>query len=172
MKTSRPRRAESQIERYLKKGKKAKPAPQRPIPESEIPGVYIKDSRDMTELPKESVHLVVSSPPYFVGMEYEKGMTFNEHLDMIGDVMKECSRVLVKGGVIALNVGDIPNFKGPKGNNDFRQVQTDGAQIPVVSYESMEVIPERCDHLAEKRCMDEELYRKLPTGHVFIPLTG
>ncbi len=119
------RRAENQIERYLKKGKNAKPAG-RQIPESDIPGVYIKDSREMTELPKESVHLIVSSPPYFVGMEYEKGMTYEGHLEMIGDVLKECSRVLVKGGVIALNVGDIHNFKGPKGSNGFRQVQLMG----------------------------------------------
>ena len=120
------RRAENQVERYLKKGRNQDKAPAKPIPESDIPGVYIKDSRDMSELPAKSVHLIVSSPPYFVGMEYEKGMTYDEHLEMIRDVMKECSRVLVKGGVMALNVGDIYNFRGPKGKNDYRQIQLMG----------------------------------------------
>ena len=40
--------------------------------------------------------------------------------------MKECARVLVPGGIIALNVADIHNFRGVKGNNDFTQIQLVG----------------------------------------------
>ena len=91
-----------------------------------FPGVYIKDARDMSELPDKSVHLVVTSPPYFVGMEFEKGMTYAEHWENIDAVMDECARVLVPGGIMALNVADIHNFKGVKGNNDYTQVQLVG----------------------------------------------
>lgn len=113
------------IEKYLKKGsiKEKKPMP---VPEGEIPGVYIKDSRDMSELPDDSVHLIVSSPPYHVGMEYEKGMTFDEHIEMVQGVLKECGRVLVKGGILALNVGDIHLFKGRDGKKDVVQMELMG----------------------------------------------
>lgn len=122
------KRAETRIDKYLKKGHSTTSSTQPPIPESDIPGVYIKDSRDMSELPKQSVHLIVTSPPYFVGMEYEKGMAYDGHLEMIRDVMKECARVLKPGGIMALNVGDIHNFRGPKGMNNFRQIQLMGSQ--------------------------------------------
>ena len=109
------KKAEIKIERYLSKGKKKQKPEQSPVPVSDIPGVYIKDSRDMSELPDKSVHLIVSSPPYFLGMEYEAGLSFDEHVEMVKGVLKECARVLIAGGVMALNVGDIHRFMGPKG---------------------------------------------------------
>ena len=120
------KRADLQIDTYLAKGKKKETKAVAPVPATDIPGVYIKDARDMSELPNKSVHLVVTSPPYFVGMEYEKGVTYAEHWENIDAVMKECARVLVPGGIIALNVADIHNFKGVKSNNDFTQVQLVG----------------------------------------------
>jgi DNA modification methylase len=41
-------------------------------------------------------------------------------------VMDECARVLVPGGIMAINVGDIHNFKGAKDNNPFTQIQLVG----------------------------------------------
>jgi len=121
------RKTEDQIVRYLAKNRKSKKdTPKEIIPSNDVPGVYFKDARDMGELPNGCVHLVVTSPPYFVGMEFEKGMTFKEHLANITDVMKECGRVLVSGGVIALNVADIINFKGNIGQNDNIQIQLVG----------------------------------------------
>lgn len=80
------------------------------IPEGEIPGVYIKDSQDMSELEDTSVGLVVTSPPYGVEMEYEKGVSFEDHLAVLDGVFKECVRVLVPGGKICVNVGDILTY--------------------------------------------------------------
>jgi DNA modification methylase len=120
------KKAEIAIERYLEKGRVEEKKPAASVPDGETPGIYIKDSRDMSELPDKSVHLIVSSPPYGVGMEYEKGVSFDEHLEMVGGVLKECARVLVEGGIIALNVGDISNFKGRKEKNDFHQIQLMG----------------------------------------------
>ena len=120
------KRADLQIDNYLAKGKKKEAKAVAPVPETDIPGVYIKDARDMSELPEKSVHLVVTSPPYYVGMEFEKGMTYAEHWENINAVMDECARVLAPGGIMALNVGDIHNFRGVKGNNDFTQIQLVG----------------------------------------------
>ena len=56
----------NRIDAYLRKSKK-EPTKGITIPSTEIPGVYIKDSRDMSELPDKSVHLIVSSPPLLGG---------------------------------------------------------------------------------------------------------
>jgi ParB/RepB/Spo0J family partition protein len=120
------KRADMQIDTYLAKGKKRETKAVAPVPESDIPGVYIKDARNMNEQPDKSVHLVVTSPPYYVGMEFEKGMTYAEHWENINAVMDECARVLVPGGIMALNVSDINNFRGVRGNNDFTQFQLVG----------------------------------------------
>ena len=80
------------------------------IPDGEIPGVVLKDSSDMSELADSSAGLIVTSPPYGVGMEYEKGISFEDHLDILRRVFSECNRVLVSGGRICVIVGDIHNF--------------------------------------------------------------
>ncbi len=120
------KRAEIRIDRYLEKGKDKPAETKQPLPSQDIPGVYIKDSRDMSELPNKSVHMVLSSPPYNIGMEFEKGVPFDENLDMVKGVLKECARVLVPGGIMALNIDDILNFKGRKGKNDITQMQLMG----------------------------------------------
>jgi len=59
-------------------------------------------------------------------MEFEKGMTYAEHLENVNAVMDECARVLRPGGIMALNLSDIHNFRGVRGNNDFTQFQLVG----------------------------------------------
>lgn len=70
--------------------------------------IIIGDSRDMREVPAESVHLVVTSPPY-VTTKFAKGQPFNvdEYLDLIRGVFKEVYRVLAPDGRVCLNVADI-----------------------------------------------------------------
>jgi modification methylase len=68
----------------------------------------------------------VSSPPYFVGKEYEVGMSFEEHCEMVQDVLKECARVLKPGGIMALNVGDIHVFKSEKTKNPIAHCELMG----------------------------------------------
>ncbi len=71
------------------------------------------DSRAM-ELPDNSVALVVTSPPYFAGKEYEEALgqgaipaTYVAYLELLSDVFKECRRVLEPGGRIAVNVANL-----------------------------------------------------------------
>jgi len=112
------------VSRYLaKKRKPKKPRPKEIVPSGHVPGVYFKDSRDMSEIPSGVVNLIVSSPNYHIGMEFEKGMTFKEHLAEIRDAMGECARVLAPGGIMALNVDDIINFRGNDGTSENPQVQ-------------------------------------------------
>jgi site-specific DNA-methyltransferase (adenine-specific) len=85
------------------------------IPEAEIPGVFIKDASDMSEIEDESVSLIVTSPGYFVEKEYEKGMKFEDHIKNLDDVFSECGRVLVPGGKICINFVDIHTFETRNG---------------------------------------------------------
>ena len=81
----------------------------RPVIEGEIPGVYFKDASDMSDLEDESVHLVLTSPPYGIGLEYEADVSLDEHFQMMDQSLSECARVLCPGGIIFLNFDDIHN---------------------------------------------------------------
>ena len=77
--------------------------------------VILGDSRRMPEIPDESVHLVVTSPPYANLKEYEPGSLdqlgdiddYDKFLDELDKVWGECARVLVPGGRIGCVVGDV-----------------------------------------------------------------
>ena len=57
-------------------------------------------------MPDESVQLVVSSPPYSVGKDYEKGRGLAENLVFQDRVLTECRRVLKPSGSICWQVGN------------------------------------------------------------------
>ena len=72
------------------------------------------DARDLGWIADESVHLVCTSPPYFNLIEYPEhsdqlgNLTdYEEFLQELSSVWRECSRVLVPGGRIACVVGDV-----------------------------------------------------------------
>lgn len=74
--------------------------------------VIIGDSRNMNELKDESVHLIVTSPPYWQLKDYgsEKQIGFNdtyeEYINNLNLVWKECYRVLHNGCRLCVNIGD------------------------------------------------------------------
>jgi DNA modification methylase len=66
------------------------------------------DSREvLRSLPDECVHLVITSPPYNVGVNYDRHndqLPYEEYLAWLKPVWSEVKRVLVNGGRFALNV--------------------------------------------------------------------
>lgn len=64
-------------------------------------------SEEMRELPDCSVHLMVTSPPYNVGKEYDNDLTLEEYLAFLKRVWKETLRVLVPGGRACINVANV-----------------------------------------------------------------
>ena len=66
--------------------------------------IYNKSSEDMSELRDSCVHLVVTSPPYNVGMEYENVLDIEEWRESMRRVWKECYRVLRPDGRICVNI--------------------------------------------------------------------
>lgn len=69
--------------------------------------IHHHDARDMSAVESDSVALVVTSPPYNVGKEYEAVMSHDEHLELLLAVFRESVRVLEPGGRIAVNVGNV-----------------------------------------------------------------
>ncbi len=59
----------------------------------------------LKSLPDECVDLVVSSPPYNLGKEYEAKRALNVYLSEQKDILRECVRVLRKTGSLFWNVG-------------------------------------------------------------------
>ena len=69
--------------------------------------IHNTSSESMHDIDDESVHLVITSPPYNCDMSYglyDDNRDINDYLGMLDSVWKECDRVLVPGGRIAVNV--------------------------------------------------------------------
>lgn len=91
--------------------------------------IYEGDSADMRQLESNSVALVVTSPPYFVGKQYEASVgqghtpaTYVEYLEGLWKVFEECKRVLEPGGRIAVNVANL-------GRKPYRSLAADVIDI-------------------------------------------
>ena len=76
--------------------------------------LFHSDARMMEYIPDKSVHLVLTSPPYFNLKEYRKGKNqlgiiddYQEFVNELSKVWQECYRVLVPGGRIVCVVGDV-----------------------------------------------------------------
>ena len=74
--------------------------------------VYLGDCRDrMLQIQKESVALSFWSPPYFVGKEYEKDVTFDEWRSLLREVIHLHFSVLIPGGFMVINIANILCFQ-------------------------------------------------------------
>ncbi len=79
--------------------------------------VIIGDSRRMQELSDSSVHLVVTSPPYpMVGIwddffREEAAESYDAMHTYLNQTWKEVKRVLVRGGIACVNIGDATRTK-------------------------------------------------------------
>lgn len=77
------------------------------IPESKLNRLYAKSSEFMDEIPDNSVHLMITSPPYNVGKEYDNNLSLKEYEKLLRDVFAESYRKLVTGGRACVNIANI-----------------------------------------------------------------
>ncbi len=89
----------------------------------------VGDARRMDAVGDGSVALVVTSPPYFAGKQYEEELeregvpgSYLEYLDLLTDVFAECARKLEPGGRIAVNVANL-------GRKPYRSLSADVIRI-------------------------------------------
>jgi site-specific DNA-methyltransferase (adenine-specific) len=93
--------------------------------------IFCGDAREMTasQVAERSVALVVTSPPYFTGKEYESDLgaghvpaSYVEYLEMLRDVLTVCLAKLEPGGRMAINVANL-------GRKPYRSLSADVISI-------------------------------------------
>jgi DNA modification methylase len=94
-----------------------------------LDAIHLGDARQMVEVPSNSVALVVTSPPYFAGKEYEEDMgkghvpaSYQAYLHGLEEVFAECVRTLEPGGRLAVNVANL-------GRRPYRSLSGDVIRI-------------------------------------------
>ena len=80
---------------------------ENPISEACLDQIYCHSAEDMAELPANSIHLMVTSPPYNVGKQYDADLTLQEYLVFLERVWAEVFRLLVPGGRACINVANL-----------------------------------------------------------------
>ncbi len=75
--------------------------------------VYNQSSANMDHLENDSVHLIVTSPPYADAKDYEAGDgevggSGEAYMELLRPVFEECYRVLAPGRTMCLNIADLP----------------------------------------------------------------
>jgi len=62
------------------------------VPPESLNKILCKSSESMDELPDNSIHLMVTSPPYNVGKEYDKDLTLEKYREFLKRVWREVHR--------------------------------------------------------------------------------
>lgn len=124
---------------------------QRTTHATKVPGawnkVYYKDARRMSEIPDDSINLIVTSPPYFSVKDYAldgyqktrhsrnakaqigRVQSFDKYISELLAVWRECQRVLVPNGKLVVNVPPMPMLKSIINTHHNRHIFDISAEI-------------------------------------------
>jgi DNA modification methylase len=80
---------------------------ENPIPPQNLNRIYAKSSEKMDDLPDNSIHLMITSPPYNALKDYDQDLSLEEYLQLLKRVWQETYRVLVPGGRACINVANL-----------------------------------------------------------------
>lgn len=90
------------------------------------------DSRDLSWIGDGEIPLVVTSAPYFDIKDYGRDPgqlaempSYDAFLDALDDVWRECMRVLIPGGRMAVNVGDVLRSRSKHGEHHVLPLHAD-----------------------------------------------
>lgn len=72
-----------------------------------IDRIILGSAENMKELPDNSVHLMITSPPYNVTKEYDQNLNLSDYLVLLKNVFTEVYRVLINGGRACVNVANL-----------------------------------------------------------------
>ena len=80
---------------------------ENPIPTENLDRLYCASSTNMSEIPDESVHLMVTSPPYNAKKEYDEDLSLEEYRELLYTVFAETYKKLVTGGRACINIANL-----------------------------------------------------------------
>lgn len=88
--------------------------------------IIVGDSRNMKEIPDESVNLIITSPPYGALKDYENdsqiglNQSYSDYIENLNEVWTECVRVLAPDGKLCINI--MPLFESGNATHFKRRV--------------------------------------------------
>ena len=77
------------------------------VPSHVLDRVFCESSEFMDEIPDNSVHLMVTSPPYNVTKEYDEDLTLEDYRGLLKRVFAETYKKLVTGGRACINIANL-----------------------------------------------------------------
>ena len=77
------------------------------FPENLKNQLICQDARNMSQIPSNSIHHMITSPPYNVSKEYDENLSLQEYLSLLREVFSEVYRVLVPGGRAVINIANV-----------------------------------------------------------------
>jgi modification methylase len=77
------------------------------VPGQVLDRIFCKSSEIMNEIPDNSIHLMVTSPPYNAAKEYDKDLTLEEYRLFLKSVFTEVYQKLIDGGRACINLANL-----------------------------------------------------------------
>jgi site-specific DNA-methyltransferase (adenine-specific) len=77
------------------------------FPENYLNKIILGSCTNMKKIPDNSLHLMITSPPYNVSKEYDEDLSLKEYLELLRDSFTEVYRVMVNGGRACINVANL-----------------------------------------------------------------
>jgi site-specific DNA-methyltransferase (adenine-specific) len=77
------------------------------FPSEYLNKIILGSCTNMKEIPDNSLHLMITSPPYNVSKEYDEDLSLDEYLELLKQAFTETYRVLVNGGRACINVANL-----------------------------------------------------------------
>ncbi|MFN2302381.1 MAG: DNA-methyltransferase [Anaerolineales bacterium] len=77
------------------------------VPPAFLDQILCQSSENMSSLPDNCIHLMVTSPPYNVQKEYDQNLSLDDYLALLNRVWTETYRVLVPGGRACINIANL-----------------------------------------------------------------
>ena len=80
---------------------------ENPISAENLDRLYCASSTQMSDIPDDSVHLMVTSPPYNAKKEYDEDLSLAEYRELLYAVFAETYKKLVTGGRACINIANL-----------------------------------------------------------------
>jgi len=77
------------------------------MPTENLNKIFLGSAEDLKEIPDNSVHLMITSPPYNATKDYDEDLSLSEYLMLLENSFSETFRVLVNGGRACINVANL-----------------------------------------------------------------
>ena len=97
----------SRLYSELSRTKNSRPVPDNPFPAEWENEIILGSAEAMKEIPDNSLHLMITSPPYNVTKDYDEDLSLQEYLELLQKVFAETYRTLVYGGRACINVANL-----------------------------------------------------------------